>query len=1196
MLASQKFTCFLMGEQSRLIQCGKILLQKGHHIYGVISSEPSIKQWAEENRLDQIMPGDDIVTLLKQQSFDLFFSIDNFSKVPVEILSLPLIYAINFHDAPLPKYAGTNATNWALMNCENRHGITWHVMTDMIDGGEILKQKTFFVSDHETALSLNAKCYEESIRCFEELIDEIAENRIQPVGQNLKNRTFYPRWKRPDAACTIDWANSAEEIHALFRGLDFGTYPNPLGLPKLFIGDDVVIVKRADILNSVPTSPPGTITKVTDKTINVATSTREIILKDFNSYGRTPLSPSNFLTKFGLGDGDIFPELEDERRDKITRVHSEFSRHEDFWKHRLSIMEPIEIPYAKWHSLRDPLSAYSTAPYLTPDKALGGESIAEKPGDLILAALLLYFYRTGDKSGFDVGFQNVSLQKKLQGVEAFFATTIPLHIDVIPEHTFDQFCNLVVKSVEEVSVHGSYTRDLILRDPELRKSFKDSTSLNFPVSVERVKKLSDFISTGDSYLTIVIPDDGKECIWLYSETVLDKEAVERMQHQFSVLYKDIAKGEMNRSIAELSILPEQERKLILENWNDTMVDYPQNICLHQLFEEQVKRTPKAVAVDYEGKQLTYQELNSRGNQLANYLKASGIGPEKLVGLFMERSLDMVIGIYGIIKAGGAYVPLDPEYPPDRVAYMIEDTKVPMLLTQKHLVSRLPEHKAHVLCLDSEWEMIAKEKRDNIESGCTAGNLAYVIYTSGSTGKPKGVMNEHRGIVNRLLWMQDEYGLTGEDRILQKTPFSFDVSVWEFLWPLLVGARLVMARPGGHKDSAYLVKMIIENKITTLHFVPSMLQIFLEEERVENCLSIKRVICSGEALPYELKKRFFERLDTELHNLYGPTEAAVDVTYWPCQRESEYHFVPIGFPVANTQIYILDPQLQPVPVGISGELHIGGIQVARGYLNRPGLTQEKFIPDPIIDKPDARLYKTGDLARYLNDGSIEYIGRTDFQVKIRGLRIELGEIETLITEYEGVSQSVVVLREDRLGEKSLVAYLVPDSDHDVSLAKLRGYLRAKLPDYMVPQHFVKLDSIPLTPNGKADRRALPKPDAGRISDQIYVAPRNQNETLIADIWKELLDLNKVGINDSFFDLGGHSLLLVKMLRRLRKSFPGNLSIVDLFQYPTIATLNAFLADSQSVKPSFAETFDIANKQIASLKRQKRLANARREFNG
>ena len=497
---------------------------------------------------------------------------------------------------------------------------------------------------------------------------------------------------------------------------------------------------------------------------------------------------------------------------------------------------------------------------------------------------------------------------------------------------------------------------------------------------------------------------------------------------------------------------------------------PVNQTIVEIFELQASHTPQAIAVVYKNRQLTYAELNHRANQLAHFLRKSGVGPETLVGVFMTRSLEMVVSLYGILKAGGAYVPLDPEYPTERVAFMLEDTKVPVVLTQPHLIENLSTIQnftatrmdadfqiAEVFCLDAGWTTIAQESTINIEDGATTENLAYVIYTSGSTGRPKGVMNEHGGICNRLLWMQDAYALTAEDRILQKTPFSFDVSVWEFFWPLMFGARLVVAEPGGHKDNQYLVELITAQAITTIHFVPSMLSAFLHDKNVAICDSLKRVICSGEALPFNLQERFFALLKAELHNLYGPTEAAVDVTYWACQRESEYSMVPIGRPVANTQIYLLDHQLQPVPIGEPGELHIGGIQVARGYLNRPGLTAAKFIPDPFSTAPAARLYKTGDLARYLDDGNILYLGRLDHQVKIRGNRIELGEIEAALSRHPNIRDVAVVAREDRPGDMRLVAYFIPKQQEGPIKKPLppEGYeaLLANRPQHKLPNGMI-----------------------------------------------------------------------------------------------------------------------------------------------
>ncbi|MBA3924058.1 MAG: amino acid adenylation domain-containing protein, partial [Nostocaceae cyanobacterium] len=456
--------------------------------------------------------------------------------------------------------------------------------------------------------------------------------------------------------------------------------------------------------------------------------------------------------------------------------------------------------------------------------------------------------------------------------------------------------------------------------------------------------------------------------------------------------------------------------------------------------------------------------------------------------------------------------------------------------------------ACTICPDSSWFVIATQSQENLNSG-VIDNLAYVVYTSGSTGKPKGAMNTHRGIANRLFWMQDAYQLTASDRVLQKTPFSFDVSVWEFFWTLLNGACLVVAKPGGHQDSAYLVRLIAEQKITTLHFVPSMLQVFLNEQKLEQC-SLRQVICSGEALPFELKERFFSRLQAQLHNLYGPTEAAIDVTYWQCEVESHLSTVPIGRPIANIQLYILDQYLQPVPIGVSGELHIGGVGLARGYLKRPELTQQKFIPNP-FKKEDARLYKTGDLVRYLKDGNIEYLGRLDDQVKIRGFRIELGEVEAMLSKHPQVKETVVLANEDQPGNKRLVAYIVPHLKPPTT-NELRVFLLENLPDYMVPSAFVVLESLPLTPNGKVDRKALSALKQMSVWEGI-APPRTPVEEILVRIWTEILGLEQVGIYHNFFELGGHSLLATQVISRIHDFFPVELPLRTLFEKQTIADL-------------------------------------------
>jgi amino acid adenylation domain-containing protein len=611
-----------------------------------------------------------------------------------------------------------------------------------------------------------------------------------------------------------------------------------------------------------------------------------------------------------------------------------------------------------------------------------------------------------------------------------------------------------------------------------------------------------------------------------------------------------------------SLLTEEERRQVLFGWNRTHRPYPQGHTLHGLIERQVKRDPQRTAVVFEGHSLTYGELNARANQLARGLRRMGIGADVPVSVFMERSLEMVVALLGILKAGGCYMPLDTESPPERLRFMLEEAGPPVMLTQRRLSEKLPPGERRVVCLDTDWQAFADEDTADPCVPCAADNLAYVIYTSGSTGRPKGVMNTHRGICNRLLWMQETYGLTADDRVLQKTPYSFDVSVWEFFWPLLTGARLVVARPQGHRDGDYLSELIEREGITTIHFVPPMLQVFIEEPRPRLGTPLRRVICSGEALPHALQELFFARLDAELHNLYGPTEAAVDVTFRHCESNADDETVPIGRPVANTQIYILDGSLQPVPVGTPGELYIGGVQLARGYLARPDLTAERFIPNPYSETGGERLYRTGDLARHLPSGEVEYLGRIDHQVKVRGHRIELGEVEAALRRQRGVGEAVVVAREEAGGERRLVAYVVGEGGGAAPpWVELQARLAEELPPYMVPAAWVELERLPLTPNGKVDRKALPAPER-RQTETDYIPPRDDLERQLTTIWEDVLNVRPLGVTANFFEFGGHSLTALRLIAKVQSLAGRRLPLSTVFDHPTIERMANFLRRQES----------------------------------
>lgn len=613
-------------------------------------------------------------------------------------------------------------------------------------------------------------------------------------------------------------------------------------------------------------------------------------------------------------------------------------------------------------------------------------------------------------------------------------------------------------------------------------------------------------------------------------------------------------GENSQKINLSNLTPQEYHKIIIE-WNKTNKTYLDDKTLHQLFESQVNKTPDHIAVVFENQTLTYRELNKRANQLAHYLKKFAIGTDVLIPICMERSFDLIIGLLGILKAGGAYVPLDPTYPADRLQYMLRDTQASILLTQKKLATRFNFVDANLILLDQIEEELTKESVKNIFFETNKNNLAYMIYTSGTTGKPKGALNTHAGVCNRLLWMQEKYQLNTTDNVLQKTPYGFDVSVWELFLPLLTGARLIFCKPDGQKDPFYLLKMIHQEAITLLHFVPSMLSVFLDVVESNLLKSVKHLICSGEMLSVELQKKFFEKMPAvRLYNFYGPTEAAIDVSFYECLTSSDLPCVPIGKPIANTQLYILDNTLNPVPIGMAGELYIGGVQVGLGYFNRPDLTKACFVPHIFSDNIEDKLYKTGDLCRWLPSGDIEYLGRIDQQVKIRGFRIELGEIENSLLRYPGIKQAAVGVHEEGY-HKNLIAYFIPDKNKKVGIAELKIFLRQILPEHFIPSEYITMADFPLTQNGKLDRKNLMR--ARSFISNERVLPENAMQEKIAEWFTEVLNKKNFSIYDNFFELGGDSLLATKVVSRIRKYYRVNLSLTDFFQNSSVKELEKIL---------------------------------------
>ncbi|AMM92983.1 peptide synthetase [Peribacillus simplex] len=782
---------------------------------------------------------------------------------------------------------------------------------------------------------------------------------------------------------------------------------------------------------------------------------------------------------------------------------------------------------------------------------------------LVQGAWAYLMSRYSGESDIVFGVTSSGRPAELVGAEkmvGLFINTLPTRIRVTDDHSLvDWLRKIQMKELERRQYEYNSLVDIqgwseVPRGSDLFRTLY--VFENYPIQGERKSDLSvlevqSAEQTNYPLTLIAMPDKQLTLKLMYDRHHFDEETIQRIQGHLSQTLIQMTKSS-DPKLSEITHLTMEERTQLLEKWNDTQVDYSCESMIHALFEQQVEKRPEAIAVMYENEQLTYKELNERANQLAHYLQKQGVGPESLVGVYMERSPEMMIGLLGILKSGGAYVPLDPTYPEKRLRYILEDARIEVLVTQERLEKIGISEQIEIICMDQDRIAIEQEEPTACTSSVTGKNLAYVMYTSGSTGKPKGVMIEHHSVINYLEWMQHQYPLSEKDVVLQKTPISFDVSVWELFWGISVGACVSFLPPGGEKDPSIIAEVIEKHRVTIVQFVPSMLSVFIDHfnqiELKRKCSSVRHVFSGGEELSPGLVRRFQQYWDesgqVKLTNFYGPTEATIYVNAYDCQSNKE--FVSIGNPIQNIQLYVFDQNQRLQSVGIEGELYIGGAGLARGYLNRPDLTAERFVPHPF--QLGERLYRTGDLVRYLTDGNLKFIGRMDHQVKVRGFRIELGEIEATLERHTSIKEAVVIVREDRPGDQRLVAYVISDGN----IQKWREYLQNQLPNHMVPAHLVELDYFPLTPNGKIDRKALPEPE-GQPMGAFNVLPRTPSEELIAAVWSQVLGIENIGSQDSFFERGGHSLLATQIVSRLQEAFQIKIPLRELFKYDTVEAL-------------------------------------------
>ena len=1553
---SHDATCFVIGADTLLIECTERLIEAGFQVKGVITAAPALVDWAESKDLRIVDETGDYAAALAADSFDYLFSISHLKLIPANVLAMAKKAAINFHDGPLPRYAGLNAPAWALMNHETEYGITWHVMTAGVEAGDILVQRAFEIAEGETSLSLNTKNFAAALESFEELIGQLAAGTETRTPPSTAGRQVFLRSQRPDHAAVIDFRAPAERLEALVRALSFGRYANNLGTPKIAKGASLASVQAASAVPHDGSQTPGTVVSI-DEAITIKCGEGALQIRELWSLTGRELSVDEFVTQAGLTTGMSLDQLSAQTQSRLTEVNKVLAKAEPFWQTRLARLVPSQLafgasaPGAEVRFESRPFNVPSTFAAFADEKAAGS----------LLAGFVAYLARTNAQERFHVNFTEDGLRSELFDLKPWLASDVPFTCAIDLDQEFDRIRKEVEGEVERVRRKKTYLRDLVGRNPLLTQNAELAAGRLVPLAITLTEDPASYRPETWAAVTFAVSPAGRVHL-IHDAVAVPAEKMVRLEGQLATFLANIAE-EPTKRLGDIDLLSSDERRKILLDWNRTERPVPTDGTIHRLFEAQVERTPDAEALVFEGQTLSYSELNRRANQLAQHLRRRGVGPGVLVGIYVERSVEMMVSILGTLKAGGAYVPLDPDYPHDRIAYMIADAKVPVILSQQRLSTRLPAHEAEVVKVDSDWIDIGRHDDRNLSVSSNSRDLCYVIYTSGSTGKPKGVQLEHGNVVNFFVGMDERIPHEPPGTWLAVTSLSFDISVLELFWTLCRGFKVVLFRDrarekktrppvaytremdfglfmwgnddaegrdkyklmlegarffdehgfasvwtperhfhafggpypnpsvtgaaiaavtknisvrsgscvsplhhpiriaeewavvdnltngrvglsfaAGWQPNDFVIrpenfkgaKQVMVEQIETVRklwrgeevefknplgemvpvrslprpvqkelpiwvttagnpdtyrvagrtganvlthllgqeitevaekialyrqaraeagldpktgIVTLMLHTYVGDDRdevreivrqplkdylgssvnlvknfawafpafkrpkgeeakpqdidlstlseeeldaildfafaryfdnsglfgtVDECLDVvdrlkghdvdeiaclldfgvptelvmkslpkiaelkhlsnesapvddvdygfaaqvrrhgvthlqctpsmarmlllndenraalaqvQHVMVGGEAFPPELAKSLTEVISGSVTNMYGPTETTIwSSTHRIEPVEGAMPPIPIGTPLANTQLYVLDQHRQPVPVGVAGELYIGGLGVARGYLERPELTAERFVSNP-FSSDASRMYRTGDLVKWRADGVLEFLGRIDHQVKIRGYRIELGEIEARILEDAQIRECVCIVREDVPGDQRLVAYLVSKGGV-VDTTAVRDRIKKVLPEFMVPAAVVAMPRMPLTANGKIDRKQLPPPEQLQSSQPKveHVAPESDLESQLVDIWKQTLGLERVGVEDNFFDIGGHSLLVVRMHRKLQEVVPNPVSLTDLFRFPTIRSFSNYLNEGSS--ETVQQAADRGNKRLEMMKRRRR----------
>ncbi|MGW2745063.1 amino acid adenylation domain-containing protein [Streptomyces sp. NPDC001450] len=1125
-MTAEPFSCVVVGEEALLVECTRVLLARGHTVAAVVSPSAELTAWAESQGLAAVPFGPDLAERLSPLSFDYLFSIANLRMLPDAVLALPTRLPVNFHDGPLPRHAGLFATSWAILDGDKQHGVTWHVMTSEADTGDVLKQRTVPVDPAATVHDLDVACFDAGIESFAELVDELAAGTATRTPQDLGLRTYHGRYDGPPRGGVVDWRRPAEELGALVRATAFGRRRNDFGTALLALDGDFVAVRAVEISTDPSSEAPGTVVGRGPEAITVATVDRDVRLTGLADLTGAPLDLVAVADTVAREHAGRFPEPTDAELAELVTAGRAAHRQEGHWLRVLHRLEPVLPP--RLGALRE--AARRAGPVALPEILSTG---AGEPERLALAAVLAFLARLARG-----GERDVALPAEAGTTGGLRAAEVPLRAPArLLDRTLPELTELLGAEVAALRARSPHRRDLLLRHPALTGAARTGlpVAILLPGGVDAAAYRA---------LTIRIDTRGTVSFRVAAEPAGHQEAW--LSEHFE-LFLRAAAAEPEAALGRLELLGAEDRERVLGRWNDTEEDYPREATVSRLISDLACAAPAAPAVRFEGRELSYGELDQAADRLALRLIELGAGPGSLVGVYLERSPDLVVSLLAVLKSGAAYVPMDPIYPRARIGHMLKDSGARLVVTDEALGSALADFPVTPVLVagTDEPDMTPAAPVDRSDPDAAA----YVIYTSGSTGLPKGVQVGHRALVNFLWTMARRPGFGSRDSLLALTTVCFDIAGLELYLPLVRGGTVEILPEPVCADGFALRERIERSAPSVLQATPTSWQMLIAAGWAGD--PQLRALCGGEPMPAELASQLLGKVG-ELYNMYGPTETTIWSTV---DRVRPGEPVTIGRPIGNTRCHVLDERGIHVPPGLPGELYLAGDGVADGYLGRPELTAERFVTAP---GGSGRAYRTGDLVRHLPDGRLEYLERIDGQIKLNGYRIELGEVESALRRLPGVTAAVALVREDQPGERRLVAYAtgsgaLPDP------AQLRAALRDGLPAYMVPAAVVMLPRFPLTPNGKIDRRALPRPGAARIAGG-GATVRGDLERRIAEAWCEVLRLDEVGAEDNFFDLGGDSLRLTSVVAMLRERLGRPVTRLDMFGHPTVRAMAAHLSSS------------------------------------